>query len=241
MTPVVLRGYGGAARQQNRVRGVAAGYVRLFSVNPPLNEIILLGPDGFKRTGGVGGWETTDRPRAVGMTLWGGVPPLEGTLQLLLDGQMRFTVENILANIWDVARGTERSEPGLLFIDGIPALPADRWVITGIDEGDLLRRDDMHRVRQMVVLALTEYVPPEYDTLRRGALSKARPKTVRYKVKKGDTPVKIARNRRCKWTDIKAVNAKGVIKSANQVLKPGMTINVPVKQPTKKPKKRGKK
>lgn len=236
MTPVVLRGYGGAARQQNRVRAVGAGYVRLYCLNPPLNEIILLGPEGFKRTGGAGGWDTTDRPRAVGMTLWKGVPPLEGTLQILLDGQQQFTVEGILADIWDVARGTERAEPGLLFIDGIPALPADRWVITNIDEGDLMRRNDMHRVRQMVVLTLTEYVPPEYDTLRRGALSKARDKTVRYKVKQHDTPAKIARNRRCKWTDLKKVNAKGVITKANQHLKAGMTINVPMKKPAKKPK-----
>ena len=240
MTPVVLRGYGGAARQQRRVRAVAAGYVRLYCDTPSLNEIILLGPDGWKRTGGVGGWETTDRPRAVGMTTWNGVPPLEGTLQLLLDGQMQFTVENTLADIWDVARGTSRAEPGILHIDGIPALPSDRWVITNIDEGDLLRRDDMHRVRQMVVLSLTEYVPPDYDTIRRGALSKARPKTVRYKVKKHDTPVKIAKARRCKWTDIRAVNAKGVIKSANQKLKVGSTINVPVKKPATKPKKHGK-
>jgi hypothetical protein len=238
---VVLRGYGGAAAQQRRVNRVDAGWVRLSCVNPPLNEVIRLGPEPPKISGGFGGWETTQRPKAVGMTTWSGVPPFELEVNLMLDGNWTYSQEQLIQDLIDVARGTERATPGIVGIDGIPALPADQWVITNLDFGDLLRRQDMHRIRQQVTIQFLEYQAPDYETLRKGATAKARPKTVGYKVKKGDTPAKIARARRCKWMDIRAVNPKGVIKTANQKLKAGIQIRVPIKQVNKATRRHHKK
>jgi hypothetical protein len=201
---------------------------------PPLNHHVLLGPDGWKITGGFGGWETTTRPRAVGMTTWDGVPPLEGDLHLLYNEWNG--VEQRIQQLIDVARGTNRAVPGIVLLDGIASLPTDRWVIGNLEFGDLvIRNHAMRRTRQDVTVHLIEYVPPIYETLRKNALQKPRPKTVIYKVKRGDTPAKIARGRRCKWGDLKVLNKRGVIKSANQKLKAGIQIMVPVMPPRKKP------
>jgi len=215
------------------------GRIRLICEDPPLKIGVLLGPELPQTSGGFGGWEVTGRPRAVAMTTWNGVDPFEFTLPILLDGGPdRESIEPIIADIIDVARGTDRSPPGILRITGLPGLPANRWVITGISFDDARRRRNMHRWRQLMTLTLLEYSPPDYDTIRKGALMKPRPKTVVYKTKKGDTPARIARGRRCSWTDIRDLNRKGLIKRANQHLKPGMRLMVPVKHATHHKKKK---
>lgn len=236
MAKVSLRGYGGAARQAARTRPVGGSRVQLRCGNPALNLVVYLGPDPPTISGGFGGWEVTQRPRAVGMTTWAGVPPFELTLNVLLGWQrMDHVVETEIQQLIDVARGTTNHVPGVVRIDGIPSLPAASWVINNLDFGDVIRDRQMQRVRQLVTITFLEYMPPQYETLRKGALKKPRPKTVKYTVKKGDTPIKIAKHRRCKWTDIRAVNKKGLIKKANQNLKDGSRINVPVMhQPHKK-------
>jgi hypothetical protein len=242
--PVSLRGYGGARRQRLREHDTASGWIHLHCYNPAMNLHTQLGPELPQITGGFGGWEVTERPRAVGMTTWTGVPPFELSLNILLytsaDLSESVGVEAKIRGLIDVARGTEDHTPGIVRIDGIPGLPADRWVITNIDWGDAVRgREEMHRIRQLATLTLLEYQPPHYERLRGRSLKRPRAKTVGYTVKHGDTPVKIAKRHHCKWTDIRAVNKRGVIKSANQNLRDGMRINVPVKHPHHK-KKRGK-
>jgi hypothetical protein len=242
MAVVNIRGYGGAGRQAARVRRLRhdhkQGRIHLVCNMPPLNRTVWLGPEGWKPADISGGWDVTGRPHAVGMTTWSGVPPLEGDLHILwnnADG-----VEQMIQEVVDVARGTAKAEPGVLMLDGLANLPTDKWVIGSVSFGDLMIRDgSMKRIRQDMTLHLIEWSPPQYETLRKNALKQARPKTVIYKVKRGDTPVKIARGRRCRWTDIKVLNKKGVIKSANQKLKAGLQIMVPVVKP--KPKKRAKK
>lgn len=235
MAKVNVRGYGGFERQAKRVQRLhhnhTPGWVHLMSHEPYLNQRVRLGPDGFKITGGFGGWNTTTRPRAVGMTTWSGVPPFEASLQIIYndwDG-----VENVIRQLMDVARGSTHSGPGIVWLDGIPALPVDRWIISDLDFVDdhLIRKTDMRRRRQIVTITLLEYQPPVYEALRKNALKKARPKTVIYKVKHGDTPAKIAHSRHCSWKDLKVLNKKGTIKTANQHLKAGIQIMVPVKAP----------
>jgi LysM domain len=231
--PVSLRGYGGARRQARRERDVRRGIVRLHCLNPPLAMEVRLGQDLPQLTGGFGGWETTQRPRAVGMTTWQGVPPFELSVQILLGGAHLLneapSQEDRIRNLINVARGTRDHVPGIVYIDGIPGLPADRWVISGIEWGDAVRNRQMERIRQMATITFLEYQPPEYETLRKGSLAKAKPRTVRYTVKKGDTPAKIAKHRRGDWKDIREVNRKGVIKKANQQPRKGTPFHVGAK------------
>lgn len=238
MATVNVRGYGGFERQAKRVHKLnhhhTPGWVHLMSHQPYLNQRVRLGPDGFKITAGFGGWNTTTRPRAVGMTTWTGVPPYEAKLQIIYndwDG-----VENLIRQLMDVARGSVSSGPGIVWLDGIPALPVDRWIISDLefDDDHMIRKTDMRRRRQIVTITLLEYQPPVYELLAKNALKKARPKTVIYKVKKGDTPAKIARARHCHWQDLKTLNKKGTVRAANQHLKVGIQIMVPVKAPPAK-------
>jgi LysM domain len=245
MATVSIKGYGGARRQATRINRInhhhRPGWVHIMCNIPPLNHRVRLGPDGWKPADIAGGWDATQRPRAVGMTTWSGVPPMEGDLSLLYDDPNG--VEQQIQQLIDVTRGTDKAVPGIVWLDGIASLPADRWVIGTLsvpgDPDKVIRNRGMERIRQSVVLHLIEYMPPQYETLRKNALAKARPKTVIYKVKKGDTPAKIARNRHCRWTVLKALNKKGVIKTANQHLKQGIQIMVPVLPAV--PKKKAKK
>jgi hypothetical protein len=235
--PPMAKGYGGAERQVQRVNRLHhehyPGRVHLMCNMPPLNRTVWLGPDGWKLADVAGGWTATARPRAIGMTTWDGVPPLEGDLHIVWnDGN---GVEQYIKELMDVTRGTSRAAPGIVWLDGLANLPADRWVIGSLSFGDILMRNrEMVRTRQDMTVHLIEYMPPFYETLRAAALNKARPKTVIYKVKRNDTPAKIARARRCKWTDLRTLNKKGVIKTANQKLKMGIQIMVPVLPPAPK-------
>jgi hypothetical protein len=226
----IRAGFGGmqaATQRYLKTRSwLPAGFVHLYSSQTGLDQIVRLGPNGWKQTAGFGGWEITNRPRTVGMISLAAVPLCEGDLHILYD---EFDgIEYRIKALTDCARGTARSNPGILVIDGIPGLPNDTWVINGVEFGDIvIRKNDMRRRRQDVTIHVVEYQPPKYETLRANALAKPRPKTVIYKVKKNDTPAKIAKARKCKWTDVQKLNKKGVIKTANQKLKAGIQIMVP--------------
>jgi len=212
---------------------VPAGYVRLTCDDPPLDLTALMGETTPHYTGGFGGWEITQRPRQVGMTIWQGTEPLSVELELILDGYSGQPApdyksqEPTLRQLYAVARGDDESPPGVVRVQGVPLI-VQRWVIESLELGDaILRQTDGSRVRQQVTLTLREYVPPSYLQLRKGALQGAKGKTKTITVKRGDTPASIARKQRCKWTEIRSLNI-GVVTKANQNLKDGSKIRVPV-------------
>jgi LysM domain len=222
------------------------GHVQIYCADPPRSMIALLGPDPVKQTGGGGGWETVARPHQTSMTLWQGGDPYTYQLSLMLDDFPEHgSVERAVRVLNRLARGDEDSEPGIIEIGGVP-LPADEWVIDSLDYGDPIRApSDLRLLRQPVTLAIREYVPPEYVQLRRRALIKPRRKTKVVTVKKGDTPAKIARRVKCKWTALRELNP-GVIRRANQKVgaagdkfKVGMKLRAPVKPEPKKGTGRG--
>jgi hypothetical protein len=217
------------------------GCVQIYCADPPRSVIALLGPDPIKQTGGGGGWETVARPHQTAMTIWGGGAPYAVALPLMLDDyHENGTVEDAVALINRLARGDDDSEPGVVEIGGVQ-LPADRWVIDSVDWGDPIRADDdLRTLRQPVTLALLEHVPPSYLQPGRRARDNPKRKTRVVVVKKGDTPAKIARRCKCKWTDLRTLN-KGIVKTANQKeaakgdkFKAGMKLRAPVAQPAKK-------
>jgi hypothetical protein len=211
-------------------KGLAHGYVRLICDDPHADVRCLMGADPPKITGGIGGWEIVARPRQVSMTTWAGVEPFGVDLALMLDGHAaRRSVEEQLAQLIAVGRGDGESEPGLLRVQGI-ALPADRWVIDGMDFGDtLLSSHTGERVRQALTLNLREYVPPAYLQLRRSATLGSKGKTKTITTRKGDTPAKVAARVRCSYRDLRELNlTSGLCAKANQTLKVGTKLRVPV-------------
>jgi hypothetical protein len=168
------------------------------------------------------------------MTLWEGVEPYSLDLSLMFDGwTSQRSQETVLRKLTAVARGDSESPPGTLFVTGLP-LPADEWVIEGIDFGDPILALDGNRLRQALTLSLREYVPPEY--IRRYPPRKTKSqKSVTIRAKKGDTPAKIAKRRKCDWKDLRTLNS--FIRSANQTIKEGTQVRVPK---PKSARKRGK-
>jgi hypothetical protein len=207
-------------------RRVPPGYVRLTSDDPPLDIYALMSAEA-PRLGGALGWEITARPRQVGMTVWTGSEPMSLELGLLLDGfASGLSVEPDLRALLAVARGDDESPPGVLRVGGLPLGP-DRWVIESLELGDaILRPSDASRVRVELTLTLREYVPPHYVQLRRGALQGRKGKSKVIAVRQGETPA-LARRYRCSWTEIRDRNP-GVVTKANQALRPGTHVRVPV-------------
>ena len=222
------------------------GCVQIYCADPPRGLIVLLGPDPLKLTGGGGGWELVNRPHQTSMTLWQGGDPYSLQLPLMLDDYPeRGGVERAMRVLNRLVKGDDDSEPGVVEIGGVP-LPVDEWVIESIDYGDPIRAvDDLRLLRQPCTLMLREFVPPEYLQLRRRSLLKPKRRTRVIKVKRGDTPAKIARRVKCKWTDLRKLNP-GVIKKANQKVgkkgdkfKVGMRLRVPVKPAPRRGRGRG--
>ena len=214
------------------------GYVRMTCDDPPLDVVALLGPDAVRIAGGVGGWEVTARPRQVGMTTWAGVEPLSVELSLMFDGWAAgVSQETPLGKLLTVARGDDQSPPGVVALDGV-TLPVDEWVIEDMAFGDvIIDPASRERVRQVVSLTLREHVEPTYLQQRKRALQGSKGKTRVVTVKRGDTPARIARRQHCKWTDLRTLNA-GVVTKANQNLKDGSQLRVPV-QTTKQRRAKG--
>lgn len=212
---------------------VPPGFVRLTCDDPSLNIVVRLGEEPVQVTAGAGGWEVTDRPRQVSMTVWNGVEPVQVSLPLMFDGYAAgHSQEKQLGRLFTVARGDDDSPPGVLSVEGV-YLPADEWVIEGVDYGTPILATTMNRLRQPLTLTLREYVPPSYLKLRRRSLSAPKNKTKVITTKHGDTPASIARRQHCKWTDLRQLNPKAVTK-ANQKLKTGTKLCVPVAKTTTK-------
>jgi hypothetical protein len=211
------------------------GHVRITCDDPVVNIVVLLSDEPIRYTAGFGGWEVTQRPRQVGMTSWQGQEPLQLTLGLMFNTfDTPGTISSDVAALRRIARGDDESPPGVCTIEGIPLGPDD-WIIEGLEFGEALRRADGYAVRQEVTLTLREYVPPSYLQLRRKALAGGKGKTKIITTKRGDTPASIARRMHCKWTDLRTLNRK-IVKKANQKLKTGTKLRVPVA--TTKRKKR---
>jgi len=214
-----------------------SGYVRLRCSDPTFDRTFLLGEEPPKVTDVVSGWEIVQRPRQVGMTIWQGSNPCQVEINVILDGYAGgVSQEPAIRELLAAGRGDEESEPSTWSIDGIPWLPADEWVLNGVEPGDMVirRTSDFSRVRQDLVLTFLEYVPPEYVQLRAKARQGAKAKTTLYTVRRGDTPAVVARKRRCKWTDIRDLNKAVVTKGAQQKLKVGSRIRVPVLRATRR-------
>lgn len=213
---------------------VASGWVRLTCSDPKFDRTFRLGVDPPKVSGGVGGWEIVTRPRQVGMTVWQGVEPYTLELPILMDGygRRRHSQEPAIRELLAAGRGDDESEPSTWEIQGLPwslGTEVDEWVLNGAEPNEqvLRRTGDFSRVRQGYTLTFVEYVPPELVSIRRKARQGAKGKTTLYTVRRGDTPAGIARRRRCQWKDLRQLNP-GVVKSANQNLKDGSRIRVPV-------------
>jgi hypothetical protein len=175
------------------------------------------------------------------MTTWAGVEPLQVELSLMFDGWAAHSRRRRCCDLFAVARGDDESPPGVLERAGRAA--ARRRVG---DRGHRLRRRHRRprtsdaRLRQPLTLTLREYVPRRTCSMRRRALAGGKGKTRVVTSRKGDTPAKVAR-RAALQVDRGARAQPDVVKKANQALKTGTKLRVPVatSSRTAKPKRQG--
>lgn len=147
--------------------------------------------------GGVGGWESLDRPGRGAMTAWGGTPGVSWTLPLSLDGMHDDRDEVVerecaLLDSWGRPLAGEDRPPALVVNARVGRAPATaRWVIQAISWGAQIRNASDERIRQDLELTLLEYVP---GRVLKGPGAKSRDKGGK---KHKWVPVS-AKDRRCK-------------------------------------------
>lgn len=143
--------------------------------------------------GGVGGWETLDRPGRPQMTAWNGTPAVTWSLPLSLDRfEAGLSVERNVATLKSWGQPADDGEPPRLVVTA-PAGRGDqtaRWVIQDIAWLEQVRNASGERVRQDLTLSLLEYVPGQ---ILKGPAAKARGGKDRHKW----VPIS-AKDRRCK-------------------------------------------
>lgn len=115
-------------------------------------------------SGGVGGWESLDRPRSSAAAAWVGTPPKTLELPLLLEGReaggvgVDRVVEGSCRRLerWGLPTG-RTGEPDVLRINGMVRVSSSsRWVIQDIAWGEYEVNDAGQRVMQALTLTLLE-------------------------------------------------------------------------------------
>lgn len=130
-------------------------------------------------TGGVGGWETVDRPHRAAAAAWVGGTARTLELPLILDGVDAYGPNNSRVIDADCARvngwGLEDAklgEPPLLRVAGLVTVPAShRWVVEDIAWGPYMTKADGRRIQQELTLTLLRHREPK---LSKGPAKKSR-------------------------------------------------------------------
>lgn len=143
--------------------------VTLTPTRPPKPGITCELDDNETISGGVGGWETLDRPRNTPATAWVGTPAKTLELPLLLDGReaggigIDQVVEGACRRLerWGMPTG-KTGQPDILRVDGLVRVSsASRWVIQDIAWGEYEVNEAAQRVMQVLTLTLLEHEAAE--------------------------------------------------------------------------------
>jgi LysM repeat protein len=202
-------------------------HIRLVS-NTGEDVLCLVGPGGAKLTGGVGGTQTVDIPRATQAVTWLSHPPYGMTLSLMLDGHAaKQSIESDLNAIYRMAR----AEPGVVRPPSVSLSgPVPRtdlaWLIEQIDEDEsstIRRPSDDFRTRQVVTLTLVQNRDVQLVVPASQANRAKRPRIVVFR--QGDTLGKIA-HRYHVTGGAKAIQKLNHVRDPKRI-KPGTKLRLP--------------
>jgi LysM repeat protein len=211
-----------------------------FSAHQHLDvRVMMISPPKLTVSGSK--WETIDRPRKAGMTLWRGRDPVEQAINILFDGYLDDSSQDVDMSILDsMARPTPSGgAPPVVHIDGaVLRRDITDWIIASIDWGDDIIRDvvdgSILTFRQDAVVTLREFIPPDELEIpgtqiaieTTSPTSKGKPKHKFHKVAKGETLLTIATDEYGdvnRWRDIAKANN---IRDPNH-LKGGTVLRLP--------------
>ncbi|HTU14196.1 MAG TPA: LysM peptidoglycan-binding domain-containing protein [Solirubrobacterales bacterium] len=188
------------------------------------------------------GWEAVGRPQKPSLVRWTGIAPITQDVPIIidgfqvadprkpLDGPVNKSVVKRVRALWDIAGFSwsaydDGSPPAIVTIEGPGGIhfPKQRWVISGISEGETIRSNDGTLVRYHAVISLIRWRNADQIKVKR------RPDPVKYTVKKGDTlnkiAVKVYKNRKY-WKQIGNAQ-KPPIKDPDKELKVGRVLRLP--------------
>jgi hypothetical protein len=139
------------------------GWVRVYSVDPPISFVVRLGADRPNIDQGFGGWQEVARPRRSTLSIWQGQPALRMTLSIQFDEWVTQTsVEREIAQLERLASpsASDAQPARVKLVARGSAVPyqARQWVIDNLIWGDAAINAKGDRVRQQVSLSLLEYI-----------------------------------------------------------------------------------
>lgn len=221
-----------------------AGWLSVLSTSPPVAMKIALGPAPASVSGGVGGWQSADRPRRRAATEWQSSPIEVLEVQVVFDGlSTGFAIDGDIARLKSlgVPGGVTFGalpidvEPPVLRLGGNVPHGGKKWVLNDIawDSEDVVWIG-LQRFRQFANLTFMEYRPATPVKTKRAASTKAPAgKTRTVKAKKDDTLAKIAKREMKPKTGaalkkaLVAMKKLNGIRSSKTVLKTGRAVKLP--------------
>lgn len=175
-------------------------YVILAAWTFELQVRLLLGANGGQISAGYGTYTDITRPRNVSLLSWQGRTPYEQTIDVVFNGMPNAngpgrSVEKLIANLETLAtRGPGMISPPQIRLFGPVPHPELEWVITGVDWGDAIRRNnDGARLLQYATITLHEWVGDPYLKAARPAGKASGVKFRWYAIKAGDDVKAIAK------------------------------------------------
>lgn len=164
--------------------------ITITPVRPALTGVQFGMTDFEGVTGGVGGWESLDRPRRAAAAGWVGLPAKTLTLPVILDGiEARGrgadrVVESDCATVTSWGKPHRKTgEPPILQVRGLATVsPKDRWVLQDIAWGEYIPNRDGKRIQQQLTLTLLQYIEA---SIVKGPAAKARNRQKKNKGKGG--------------------------------------------------------
>lgn len=191
--------------------------------------------DGPAKLIGPVGWTAKHRQGQVGLASWNGMEPVQQEVPILIDrfGERRgveFEVDH-LRQIAGVGRKNfDGWAPTAVRVRGPIHFPGKRWVITEIDETEVIRLPRNlggNITRYQATLKLMEYIHPDQIRLRRRRTGRRVP--FFYTVRQGDTLARIAQRvyrDRSKWRRIGNAQSPK-IRDPRKRLRAGRKLRIP--------------
>lgn len=139
--------------------------VSIKAMSPASPGIRFTQTDYESISGGAGGWEDIDRPRATSAVGWVGTPAKSVVLALELDGMEALGVGRDRSLEADCAaieawglKTHATGVPPILRVSGLVTIkPSERWVVDTIEWGAYLRNSAGQRIQQDLTITLKRY------------------------------------------------------------------------------------
>ena len=178
---------------------IGLGWVRVYTVDPPISVIARLSEEKPTVEQGYGGWEEVTRPRRSPITTFKAPPGLHLTLPLLLNEWRQGTsVEDHIRKLermaWATAANGDPPKVKLRAKGGHIPFQGRRWLIDTLTWGEALMNKSGNRVRQQVTLSLMEYVE-DVHLQEKSAANRVRAKAKAAKTKQGASHKRVVTKR----------------------------------------------